>query len=125
MKVAYCRYDGVRYGHRADATSLKSMYMDSRGQCLGEEVKRRILMGTYALSAGYYDAFYTKAQQVLSSPSDSKGPMNCRHCFFVYVTVHIILYASGSAGIVCSASAVIMWCQHAAIAACQHLYSES
>lgn len=59
-----CRYDGIRYGLRADADSLKSMYMHTRGQGLGAEVKRRILMGTYALSAGYYDAFYKKAQQV-------------------------------------------------------------
>lgn len=58
------RYDGIRYGQRTDAESLKSMYMQTRGQGLGAEVKRRILMGTYALSAGYYDAFYKKAQQV-------------------------------------------------------------
>lgn len=62
-----CRYDGIRYGMRNDADSLKSMYMQTRGQGLGAEVKRRILMGTYALSAGYYDAFYKKAQQVRSS----------------------------------------------------------
>lgn len=59
-----CRYDGVRYGSRAATDSLTDMYCLSRGQGLGEEVKRRILMGTYALSAGYYDAFYKKAQQV-------------------------------------------------------------
>lgn len=54
----------MRYGARAATDSLKDMYCLSRGQGLGEEVKRRILMGTYALSAGYYDAFYKKAQQV-------------------------------------------------------------
>lgn len=58
------RYDGVRYGERLTATDTTGMYTTTRGQGLGDEVKRRILMGTYALSAGYYDAFYKKAQQV-------------------------------------------------------------
>ncbi|BBM96934.1 amidase [Marchantia polymorpha subsp. ruderalis] len=58
------RYDGARYGNRADAQELIPMYGNSRAQGLGAEVKRRILMGTYALSAGYYDAFYKRAQQV-------------------------------------------------------------
>jgi aspartyl-tRNA(Asn)/glutamyl-tRNA(Gln) amidotransferase subunit A len=54
----------VRYGNRAKAETLAGLYQVTRGEGLGEEVKRRILMGTYALSAGYYDAFYKKAQQV-------------------------------------------------------------
>ncbi len=59
------RYDGVRYGHRAkDARTLAEMYRRSRDQGFGAEVKRRILLGTYALSAGYYDAYYLKAQKV-------------------------------------------------------------
>jgi aspartyl-tRNA(Asn)/glutamyl-tRNA(Gln) amidotransferase subunit A len=59
------RFDGVRYGHRsAQATNLSSMYRLSREEGFGAEVKRRILLGTYALSAGYYDAYYKKAQQV-------------------------------------------------------------
>jgi aspartyl-tRNA(Asn)/glutamyl-tRNA(Gln) amidotransferase subunit A len=59
------RYDGVRYGFRAlDATSLGQMYDRTRDQGFGEEVKRRIMLGTYVLSAGYYDAYYVKAQQV-------------------------------------------------------------
>jgi aspartyl-tRNA(Asn)/glutamyl-tRNA(Gln) amidotransferase subunit A len=59
------RFDGVRYGLRAaDATSLSSMYRKTRDQGFGKEVKRRILLGTYVLSAGYYDAYYRKAQQV-------------------------------------------------------------
>jgi aspartyl-tRNA(Asn)/glutamyl-tRNA(Gln) amidotransferase subunit A len=59
------RFDGVRYGHRsAEATNLSSMYKLSREEGFGAEVKRRILLGTYALSAGYYDAYYKKAQQV-------------------------------------------------------------
>ena len=56
------RYDGVRYGHRTDkATNLLEMYRESRDEGFGPEVKRRIILGTYALSAGYYDAYYRKA----------------------------------------------------------------
>ncbi len=59
------RYDGVRYGYRADdATTVGDMYDRSRGRGFGREVKRRIMLGTYVLSAGYYDAYYRKAQQV-------------------------------------------------------------
>jgi aspartyl-tRNA(Asn)/glutamyl-tRNA(Gln) amidotransferase subunit A len=59
------RYDGVRYGHRAEKyTDLNDMYMKSRAEGFGAEVKRRILIGTYVLSAGYYDAYYLKAQQI-------------------------------------------------------------
>ena len=59
------RYDGVRYGHRAaEYTDLMDMYMKSRAEGFGAEVKRRILIGTYVLSAGYYDAYYLKAQQI-------------------------------------------------------------
>lgn len=58
------RLDGVRYGVRAKAKNLFSLYSESREQGFPEEVKRRILIGTYALSAGYYDAYYKKAQQV-------------------------------------------------------------
>jgi len=59
------RFDGVRYGLRAEGVnSLAAMYRETRDQGFGAEVKRRILLGTYALSAGYYDAYYRKAQQV-------------------------------------------------------------
>jgi aspartyl-tRNA(Asn)/glutamyl-tRNA(Gln) amidotransferase subunit A len=59
------RFDGVRYGHRSqNAEMLAAMYSNSRDEGFGAEVKRRILLGTYALSAGYYDAYYGKAQQV-------------------------------------------------------------
>src|SRR5208283_3967348 len=59
------RFDGVRYGYRpADARTLSEMYRRSRDQGFGAEVKRRIMLGTYALSAGYYDAYYLKAQKV-------------------------------------------------------------
>jgi aspartyl-tRNA(Asn)/glutamyl-tRNA(Gln) amidotransferase subunit A len=59
------RFDGVRYGYRAkNARTLSDMYRRSRDEGFGAEVKRRIMLGTYALSAGYYDAYYRKAQQV-------------------------------------------------------------
>lgn len=59
------RFDGVRYGYRSPASdTLSAMYSHSRDEGFGAEVKRRILLGTYALSAGYYDAYYLKAQQV-------------------------------------------------------------
>ncbi len=59
------RFDGVRYGYRSPASdTLSAMYSHSRDEAFGAEVKRRILLGTYALSAGYYDAYYLKAQQV-------------------------------------------------------------
>ena len=59
------RFDGVRFGYRAqDTDDLNDLYIKSRSEGFGDEVKRRILIGTYALSAGYYDAYYKKAQQV-------------------------------------------------------------
>jgi len=59
------RYDGVRYGFRAeDAPGLRDMYRRTRDEGFGPEVKRRIMLGTYVLSAGYYDAYYLKAQKV-------------------------------------------------------------
>jgi len=61
------RYDGVRYGHRASGVrTLSEMYRRTRDEGFGTEVKRRIMLGTYALSAGYYDAYYLKAQKVRS-----------------------------------------------------------
>jgi aspartyl-tRNA(Asn)/glutamyl-tRNA(Gln) amidotransferase subunit A len=59
------RYDGVRYGYRSPNTKdMESMYKKSRSEGFGEEVRRRIMLGTFVLSASYYDAFYTKAQKV-------------------------------------------------------------
>jgi aspartyl-tRNA(Asn)/glutamyl-tRNA(Gln) amidotransferase subunit A len=58
------RYDGVRFGHSAQAGSMTENYRQTRAQGFGDEVKRRIMLGTYALSVGYYDAYYLKAQQV-------------------------------------------------------------
>jgi len=65
------RFDGVRFGYRCDEPKdLEDLYKRSRGEGFGEEVKRRILVGTYALSAGYYDAYYIKAQQIRRLISD-------------------------------------------------------
>jgi len=65
------RFDGVRYGYRcAYPADLTDLYIRSRGEAFGKEVKRRILMGTYALSAGYYDAYYLKAQKIRRLISD-------------------------------------------------------
>jgi aspartyl-tRNA(Asn)/glutamyl-tRNA(Gln) amidotransferase subunit A len=58
------RYDGVRYTTRAKSETLREMYRRTRGEGFGAEVKRRIMLGTYVLSAGYYDAYYLKAQRV-------------------------------------------------------------
>ena len=58
------RYDGVKYGFRAEGKDLMDMYRNTRAQGFGAEVKRRIMLGTYALSSGYYEAYYRKAQQV-------------------------------------------------------------
>jgi len=58
------RYDGVRFGQRKESPSLDDMYEATRGEGFGDEVKRRIMIGTYVLSSGYYDAYYLKAQKV-------------------------------------------------------------
>ena len=57
------RYDGVRYGNRAKASNLNELYANTRGEGFGDEVKRRMLLGTFVLSSGYYDAYYIKAQK--------------------------------------------------------------
>jgi len=58
------RYDGIRYGHRAAAKDIVDLYFQSRAEGFGPEVKRRIILGTYVLSSGYYDAYYLRAQKV-------------------------------------------------------------
>jgi aspartyl-tRNA(Asn)/glutamyl-tRNA(Gln) amidotransferase subunit A len=58
------RFDGIKYGLSAKADNLLGVYLKSKGQGFGDEVKRRIMIGTYALSSGYYDAYYKKAQEV-------------------------------------------------------------
>ena len=58
------RYDGIRYGKRAEADNIHDLYVNTRSQGFGDEVKRRILLGNFVLSSGYYDAYYVKAQKV-------------------------------------------------------------
>jgi aspartyl-tRNA(Asn)/glutamyl-tRNA(Gln) amidotransferase subunit A len=58
------RFDGIRFGPRVETKNVQEMYMKTRGQFFGSEVKRRIMLGTYALSSGYYDAYYNQAQKV-------------------------------------------------------------
>ena len=68
------RYDGVRYGHRAkEVKNLQELYRKSRTEGFGKEVKKRIMLGTFVLSVGYYDAYYTKAQQVRRLIKDKKN----------------------------------------------------
>jgi len=64
------RYDGVRYGLRADDGGLVGMYTRTRSEGFGTEVKRRIMLGTYSLSSGYYDAYYGRAQRVRTKIAD-------------------------------------------------------
>ncbi|HEY3889949.1 MAG TPA: amidase family protein, partial [Caulobacteraceae bacterium] len=64
------RYDGMRYGLRVDGKTLTDVYEATRSEGFGAEVKRRILIGTYVLSAGYYDAYYLKAQRVRQRIAD-------------------------------------------------------
>jgi aspartyl-tRNA(Asn)/glutamyl-tRNA(Gln) amidotransferase subunit A len=64
------RFDGVRYGRRVDADDLVGMYTRTRHDGFGPEVKRRIMLGTYALSSGYYDAYYGRAQRVRTRIAD-------------------------------------------------------
>ena len=58
------RYDGIRYGNRVNGANMEELYINTRTEGFGKEVKRRILVGTYVLSAGFYDAYYLKAQKV-------------------------------------------------------------
>lgn len=58
------RFDGIRYGQRVDSKNLKELYLQTRSKLFGEEVKRRILLGSFVLSSGYYDAYYLKAQKL-------------------------------------------------------------
>ncbi len=64
------RYDGVRFGHRAGNGTLLDLYERTRAEGFGDEVKRRIMLGTFALSAGYYDAYYGRAQRVRTKIAD-------------------------------------------------------
>src|SRR5690606_4164997 len=75
------RFDGIRYGNRAsNCETLEELYCKSRSQGFGIEVKRRILMGTYVLSSGYYDAYYLKAQKVRRLIKNDFGKVFATDC---------------------------------------------
>ncbi|GAB2263062.1 hypothetical protein Droror1_Dr00004059 [Drosera rotundifolia] len=77
------RYDGIRYGNQVLANELGALYGDSRAKGFGDEVKMRILMGTYALSAGYYDAYYKRAQQVRTMVKNDFKAALIEHDFLI------------------------------------------
>lgn len=80
------RYDGVKYGYRSDSHSLEAMYKRTRSEAFGEEAKRRIMLGTFVLSADYYDAYYTKAQKVRRMLQDATRKILADYDFIVLPT---------------------------------------
>jgi aspartyl-tRNA(Asn)/glutamyl-tRNA(Gln) amidotransferase subunit A len=89
------RYDGVRYGLREDADDLTQMYERTRAAGFGAEVKRRIMLGTYALSAGYYDAYYGQAQRVRTKIADDFRSVFERYDFVVTPTSPTVAFEIG------------------------------
>lgn len=90
------RFDGVRYGHRtADATDLITLYKKSRTEGFGKEVRKRILLGTFALSASYYDAYYTKAQQVRRLIRDETERLFTQYDFLLSPTTPSLAFKLG------------------------------
>jgi aspartyl-tRNA(Asn)/glutamyl-tRNA(Gln) amidotransferase subunit A len=81
------RYDGIHFGYRSEqATDLESTYVMSRSEGFGKEVKRRIMLGTYVLSAGYYDAYYTKAQKVRRIVQEKTNAVLAEYDFIISPT---------------------------------------
>ncbi|MBL4707570.1 MAG: Asp-tRNA(Asn)/Glu-tRNA(Gln) amidotransferase subunit GatA, partial [Flavobacteriales bacterium] len=81
------RYDGIHFGYRSqNATDLESTYVKSRSEGFGREVKRRIMLGTYVLSAGYYEAYYTKAQKVRRLVRDCTNDVLNQYDFIISPT---------------------------------------
>ncbi|MBH8570242.1 Asp-tRNA(Asn)/Glu-tRNA(Gln) amidotransferase subunit GatA [Microvirga sp. STS02] len=90
------RFDGVKYGYRApDATDLESLYKKSRAQGFGAEVQRRILLGTFVLSASYYDAYYTKAQRVRRLIKEKTDELLRQYNFLVLPTTPTTAFKIG------------------------------
>ena len=90
------RFDGVRYGHRsAEATDLESLYKKSRSEGFGPEVRRRIMLGTFVLSANYYDAYYTKAQKVRRLIAQETEKLFARYDFIVSPTTPTTAFLLG------------------------------
>ncbi len=91
------RFDGVRYGFRApEAHNMESMYKLSRSQGFGEEVKRRIMLGTFVLSASYFDAYYTKAQKVRRIIRDETREMLSEYDFIIMPTTPTTAFQLGT-----------------------------
>ncbi len=90
------RYDGVRYGHRsASSLDLNSLYKKTRSEGFGKEVQRRIMLGTFVLSASYYDAYYTKAQKVRRLIRDSIKAIFSNHDFIILPTTPTTAFKLG------------------------------
>ncbi|MFC5269205.1 Asp-tRNA(Asn)/Glu-tRNA(Gln) amidotransferase subunit GatA [Adhaeribacter terreus] len=90
------RFDGVKYGHRsAEATDLNSLYKKSRAEGFGEEVQRRIMLGTFVLSASYYDAYYTKAQKVRRLIKEKTDELLSRFDFLILPTAPTTAFSIG------------------------------
>jgi aspartyl-tRNA(Asn)/glutamyl-tRNA(Gln) amidotransferase subunit A len=91
------RFDGVRYGYRTpDAVDLESMYKKSRSEGFGEEVKRRIMLGTFVLSASYYDAYFTKAQKVRRLIMEKTRELLSQYNFIVLPTAPSTAFKIGA-----------------------------
>jgi aspartyl-tRNA(Asn)/glutamyl-tRNA(Gln) amidotransferase subunit A len=90
------RFDGVRYGRRVDAPDLLSMYTTTRHDGFGPEVKRRIMLGTYALSSGYYDAYYATAQRVRTKIADDFSSAFAQVDFVVTPTSPSVAFGLGT-----------------------------
>jgi aspartyl-tRNA(Asn)/glutamyl-tRNA(Gln) amidotransferase subunit A len=90
------RFDGVKYGHRsAEATDVNSLYKKSRAEGFGEEVQRRIMLGTFVLSASYYDAYYTKAQKVRRLIKEKTDELLSRFDFLILPTAPTTAFSIG------------------------------
>jgi len=89
------RYDGVRYGTRAEAGDVIEMYETTRAEGFGEEVKRRIMLGTYALSSGYYDAYYGRAQKVRTKIAEDYAAAFAEFDFVVTPTSPSVAFRLG------------------------------
>jgi len=93
------RFDGVKYGHRSpEAPNLEQLYKDSRSEGFGEEVKRRILLGTFVLSASYHDAYFTKAQQVRRIIKDQTEKLLTEFDFLLLPTTPTTAFKFGEHG---------------------------
>ncbi len=90
------RYDGVKYGYRSpNATDLESMYKKTRSEGFGKEVKKRIMLGTFVLSASYYDAYYTKAQKIRRLIQDSTKKLMQDYSFILMPTTPDVAFKLG------------------------------